>query len=90
MDEIDTELINYMRKHGKVKAGELSDLAGISVPSIRVRLFQLMALGVVSKEKTRDHNVWFYVKEQQVEAPKTNDSISESDNTIKSKHKTGS
>ena len=74
MDEIDTEMINYMRKHGKAKAGELADLVGISVPSIRVRLFQLMALGVVSKEKTRDHNVWFYLKERKVEAPKTDDS----------------
>lgn len=51
-----------MNKCGKVKAKELADLVGISVPSIRVRLFQLMAMGLVGQEKTRDHHVWFFVK----------------------------
>jgi predicted ArsR family transcriptional regulator len=63
-DEIDSEMIDYMARHGKVKAAELAELVGISVPSIRVRLFQLMAHGLVSQERTRDHHVWFFVTEK--------------------------
>jgi transcription initiation factor IIE alpha subunit len=64
LDEINSEMVHYMIKRGKVKAGELSELIGITVPSIRARLFQLMANGIVSQEKTRDHQVWFFVKEE--------------------------
>jgi len=70
IDEIDSEMIDYMAKNGKAKAGELAALIGISVPSIRYRLFQLMAYGLVSQEKTRDHHVWFFVNnETKKEAP---------------------
>ncbi len=58
------ELIYYMGKHGKVKAQELAKLVGITTPSVRVRLLQLMAMGIVLREKTRDRQVWFYLKEE--------------------------
>jgi transcription initiation factor IIE alpha subunit len=64
LDEINSEMVDYMSRHGKVKAGELAALVGITVPSIRVRLFHLMALGIISQEKTRDHHVWFFLKEE--------------------------
>jgi predicted transcriptional regulator len=63
IDEIDSEMIDYMMKNGKVNAGELAELVGITVPSIRYRLFQLMAYGLVSQEKTRDRHVWFFVND---------------------------
>jgi predicted ArsR family transcriptional regulator len=63
IDEIDIEMIDFMARRGKTKAGELADLVGITVPSIRVRLLQLMAKGVVSQERTRDHQVWFFVRD---------------------------
>jgi predicted ArsR family transcriptional regulator len=65
LDEIDSEMVDYMAKHGKVKAGELAELVGITIPSIRLRLFQLMAQGLVKKEKTRDHHVWFSITEKE-------------------------
>jgi predicted ArsR family transcriptional regulator len=64
IDEINSEILGYMKKSGKVKAKELAEFVGIGVPSIRVRLFQLMAMGLVKQEKTRDHQVWFFVKEE--------------------------
>ena len=64
IDKIDSEMIDYMATHGKVKAAELSELVGITIPSIRYRLFHLMALGLVSQEKTRDHHVWFLFMEK--------------------------
>ena len=45
VDDINREMMGYMERHGKTKAGELSELVGISIPSIRYRLFQLMAHG---------------------------------------------
>jgi transcription initiation factor IIE alpha subunit len=62
IDQIDFEMIDYMTAHGKTKAGELSELVGITVPSIRYRLFQLMVKGIVGQEKTRNHRVWFFAK----------------------------
>ena len=59
---IQWELIHYMGKRGKVKAAELAKLVGITIPSVRVRLLQLMAMGIVAREKTRDRQVWFYLK----------------------------
>jgi len=53
-----------MAKNGRTRAGELAEVIGITVPSIRYRLFHLMALGLVSQEKTRDHHVWFFFKEK--------------------------
>ena len=50
VDDINREMMGYMERHGKTKAGELSELVGISIPSIRYRLFQLMAHGVVGQE----------------------------------------
>ena len=32
IDEIDSEMIDYMMKNGKVNAGELAELVGMSVP----------------------------------------------------------
>ncbi|MGA7077015.1 MAG: winged helix-turn-helix domain-containing protein [Halobacteriota archaeon] len=65
MDDINREMVDYMERHGKTKAGELSELVGISISSIRYRLFQLMAHGVVDQERTRDRQVWFYVTEKE-------------------------
>jgi hypothetical protein len=65
LDQIDSEMVDYMAKRGKVKAGELAELVGITIPSIRLRLFQLMAKGFVSQKKTRDHQVWFFVTEKE-------------------------
>ena len=64
LDEINIEMIDYMARRGKARAGELAELIGITVPSIRTRLCQLMALGIVYQEKTRDHQVWFFVNEE--------------------------
>ena len=64
LDEINSEIVDYIIKRGKARAGELAELIGITVPSIRARLFQLMANGIVCQEKTRDHQVWFFVKEE--------------------------
>ncbi len=64
MDVIDAEMIDYMTKCGKVKAKELAELVGIGIPSIRVRLFRLMAMGLVRQEKTRNHHVWFFLREK--------------------------
>ena len=62
LDEIDSEMIDYVVKRGKARAGELAELTGMTVPSIRTRLFQLMASGLVCREKTRDHQVLFSIK----------------------------
>lgn len=59
---IQWELIYHIDKRGKVKAAELAELVGITIPSVRVRLLQLMAMGIVAREKTRDRQVWFYLK----------------------------
>jgi predicted ArsR family transcriptional regulator len=64
MDEIDAEIINYIAAHGKANAQELAQLVGITIPSIRYRIFQLIVKGLVSQEKTRDHHVWFFLKNQ--------------------------
>jgi DNA-binding Lrp family transcriptional regulator len=50
-DKIDSEMIEYMAKNGRTRAGELAELIGITVLSIRYRFFHLMALGLVSQEK---------------------------------------
>lgn len=63
IDEIDTEMIDFMARRGKTKAGELADLVGITVPSIRVRLLQLIVKGLVKQERARNRQVWFFVKE---------------------------
>ena len=65
LDEINSELIDYITKHRKVKAGELATLVGLTIPSIRYRLFQLMAKGIIGQEKTRNHQVWFFIKEEE-------------------------
>lgn len=65
IDKIDSEMIDYMAKHGRVKTGELAELIGIGASSIRVRLFKLMAQGLVSQRKTRNHRVWFFVNENE-------------------------
>jgi len=64
VDAINSELLEHMANRGKASAGELAAVVGITVPSIRVRLFQLMAMGLVRQEKTRDYEVWFFVKEK--------------------------
>jgi predicted HTH transcriptional regulator len=67
-NEINAEMIDYMTTNGKVSAKELSELVGITVSSIRYRLFQLMGRGIVSQEKTRNYRVWFFVVEKEKEA----------------------
>jgi len=64
IDVIDSEMIDYMTKSGKVKAKELAELVGIGVPSTRLRLFKLMSIGIVGQEKTRNHQVWYYAKRE--------------------------
>jgi len=59
---IQWELIYHIDKRGKVKAAELAELVGLTIPSIRYRLFQLMAKGIVGQKKTRNHRVWFFAK----------------------------
>ncbi len=65
IDEIYWEMLDHMSRHERVKAGELAKLIGMSIPSIRVRLLELMALGMVGREKTRDHQVWFFLKNRE-------------------------
>jgi transcription initiation factor IIE alpha subunit len=62
IDQIDSEIIAYIATHGKANAGELAELVGITVPSIRYRIFQLMAKGIVGQEKARDHRVWWFLR----------------------------
>ena len=63
-DEINAEMIDYMAAHEKVSAKELSELVGITVSSIRYRLFQLIGCGIVGYEKTRNYRVWFFLEEE--------------------------
>jgi predicted ArsR family transcriptional regulator len=64
IDIIDSEMIDYLAKHEKANAGELAELIGIGVSSIRVRILKLMAQGLVDMEKMRDHRVFFFVTEK--------------------------
>ncbi len=64
--EIDSEIIDYIATHGKARARELSEVVGITVPSIRYRIFQLMAKGIVGQEKSRNHQVWWYLREDEM------------------------
>jgi len=61
-DEINAEMIDYMTTHEKVSAKELSELVGITISSVRYRLFQLMGCGIVGQEKMRNYRVWFFLK----------------------------
>lgn len=63
--EIDSEIIGYIATHGKARAGELAALVGITVPSIRYRIFRLMAEGIVGQEKLRNHQVWWFLREDE-------------------------
>lgn len=56
-------MTQYMGKRQKVRARELAELVGISIPSVRVHLLKLMAMGFVEQEKTRNHQVWFFLKD---------------------------
>jgi predicted ArsR family transcriptional regulator len=64
MDETNKQLLMYLGARSQASAGELAALVGLTIPSIRYRLFQLMAVGLVGQEKTRDHRVWFFVTEK--------------------------
>ncbi len=65
MDETNRQLLTYLGTHSPASAGELAALVGLTIPSIRYRLFQLMAKGIVGQEKTRNR-VWFFVTEKEV------------------------
>jgi predicted HTH transcriptional regulator len=65
IDEIDSEIIDYIATHGKANAGELAALVGITVPSIRYRIFQLMAKRIVGQQKSRNHQVWWFLLENE-------------------------
>ena len=62
---IDSEIIDYIAKHGKATAKELANLVGITVPSIRYHAFQLMANGILDQEKSRNHQVWWFLLENE-------------------------
>jgi predicted ArsR family transcriptional regulator len=64
MDETNRQLLTYLGTHSPASAGELAALVGLTIPSIRYRLFQLMAKGIVGQEKTRNR-VWFFVTEKE-------------------------
>jgi predicted HTH transcriptional regulator len=63
--EIDSEIIDYISTHGKARARELSEVVGITVPSIRYRIFQLMAKGIVGQEKSRNHQTWWFLRDNE-------------------------
>ena len=55
MDETNKKLVAYLGAHSHASAGELAVLVELTIPSIRYRLFQLMAKGIVGQEKSRNH-----------------------------------
>lgn len=63
--DINSEIIGYLGTHGKANAGELASFVGITVPSIRYRIFQLMAKGIVGQERARDHRVWWFLQKNE-------------------------
>ena len=65
LDERDSEIYDYMVVHGKAKTRALAELVGITVPSIRYRIFQLMARGIVGQEKSRNRQVWWFLQENE-------------------------
>jgi predicted ArsR family transcriptional regulator len=65
MDETNRQLLTYLGTHSPASAGELAALVGLTIPSIRYRLFQLMAKGVIGQKKTRNHRVWFFITEKE-------------------------
>ena len=62
MDETNRKLVTYLGARSRAGAGELAVLVGLTIPSIRYRLFQLMAKGIVGQEKARDHRVWWFLQ----------------------------
>jgi len=62
MDETDRKILAYLGARRHAGARELAELVGLTIPSIRYRLFQLMAKGIVGQKKTRNHRVWFFAK----------------------------
>ncbi|MGZ4861316.1 MAG: winged helix-turn-helix domain-containing protein [Halobacteriota archaeon] len=61
----DATIIDYLEQHGKTGAGELAILTGITVSSVRYRLFKLVAKGIVTQEKARNYRVWFSIAENE-------------------------
>lgn len=51
MDETDRKLFAYLGKRHHAGAKELAALVGITIPSVRYRLFRLMSQGLISQEK---------------------------------------
>ncbi|MFZ1021973.1 MAG: winged helix-turn-helix domain-containing protein [Halobacteriota archaeon] len=64
MDQTNRKLVAYLGAHGHASAGELAALVGLTIPSIRYRLFQLMAKGIVGQEKLRNHRVWWFLQKK--------------------------
>jgi predicted transcriptional regulator len=67
MDETNRKLLAYLGACHHAGAKELAELVGLTIPSIRYRLFQLMAIGLVGQEQTTDHRVWFFVTKKVAE-----------------------
>jgi predicted HTH transcriptional regulator len=65
LDKHDSAMCAYMAVHGKATTRALAELVGITVPSIRYRMFRLMAKGIVAQEKTRNHQVWWFLREDE-------------------------
>ncbi len=65
MDETNKKLVDYLGARSHASAGELAGLVELTIPSIRYRLFQLMAKGIVGQEKARDHRVWWFLQKNE-------------------------
>jgi len=62
-NEIESEIIDYIAKNGKATAKELAERVGVSIPSIRYHVFQLMAKQIVGQERSRKHRVWWFLQD---------------------------
>jgi predicted ArsR family transcriptional regulator len=68
MDETNKKLVAYLGVRNHASARELAGLVGLTIPSIRYRLFQLMAKGIVGQEKARNHRVWWFLQDNETRA----------------------
>jgi Mn-dependent DtxR family transcriptional regulator len=62
LDKRDSAIHDYIAAHGKAKTQPLAELLGISIPSVRYRLFRLMAKGIVGMVKGENHQVWWFLR----------------------------
>ncbi len=80
LDVVNQEMLGYMKEHGRAAAPELAKFTGISIPSVRMRLYRLMAEGIVGEQKTRNHRAWFFLATEK-EKKAASRSNSRDDNT---------